>query len=367
MNNIGQRIKALRKKNGMTQERLADHLGVTDKAVSKWECGLTAPDLALIMPLARVLQVSADELLGGKQEEIDERRAEFDERCDHHLKYDTRENYQLARMAVNEYPTDYKYLSWLALCEMYVAYCSEYKDDPTAPFSAEMMECAIKHNNTVIAECEDTKIREKAIWNAMVCHANMGRHDEALKYAEMFPQEAPLTRDKAMELCLQGDRLTEYRKWSAYRQLRNLCAALSRIYWFAESGEPYGIAALDAEETMIETAFPDGNYLDFHKNLCCIYQKRAEFAVRAGDCGKAVEYLRTMMANAQKIPGGEMRFTSGALAGLSVNFVQDNMLPYVINGVDDVNLPIPEQLKNRLKLEIFDPLRGREDFAALLG
>ena len=43
MKNIGQRIKKLRKKSDITQERLADYLGVTDKAVSKWECGLTMP------------------------------------------------------------------------------------------------------------------------------------------------------------------------------------------------------------------------------------------------------------------------------------------------------------------------------------
>ena len=151
MNNIGQRIKELRRQNNLTQERLADFLGVTYKAVSKWECGLTTPDLALIVPLTRVLHVSADELLGGKQEEIDGRRTEFDERCDNHLKYDTKENYQMALAAVNEYPMDYKYLSWLALCEMYVAYCAEYKEDPTALYSEEMMERAIKHNNTVIA------------------------------------------------------------------------------------------------------------------------------------------------------------------------------------------------------------------------
>ena len=72
MNHIGQRIKELRKKKDLTQERLADYLGVTYKAVSKWECGTTTPDLSLIIPLARILQVSADELLGGKQKEIDE-------------------------------------------------------------------------------------------------------------------------------------------------------------------------------------------------------------------------------------------------------------------------------------------------------
>lgn len=96
MNNIGQRIKQLRKKNDLTQERLADFLGVTYKAVSKWECGLTMPDLAIILPLAKVLGVSADELLGGKPEERDARRAELNERCDNYLKYDMEENYQIA-------------------------------------------------------------------------------------------------------------------------------------------------------------------------------------------------------------------------------------------------------------------------------
>ena len=41
MNNIGKRIKELRKKNYITQERLVDYLGLTDKAVSKWECGVS--------------------------------------------------------------------------------------------------------------------------------------------------------------------------------------------------------------------------------------------------------------------------------------------------------------------------------------
>ncbi len=366
MNNIGQRIKELRKKNDLTQERLAAYLGVTYKAVSKWECGLTTPDLSLIIPLARILQVSADELLGGKQEEIDERREEFDKHCDNHLKYDTKENYQMALTAVNEYPMNYKYLSWLASCEMNVAYCSEYKEDPTAEYSEEMMERAIAHNNTVIADCEDAKIREKAIWNAMVCCGNMNKYDEALKYAEMFPKETPLTRDKAMEQCLRGERLIEHRKWSIYRKLRDLCIAFSRIYWFAESKEPYVIAALDAEEMILKTVFSDGNYFDFHKNLCCAYQKRAEFEIKEGNYDQAMEYLQIMMNHAQRIPSGKKYCVGGVFDSLSINFSQDNMLPYMINGLDDINKTIPEQLKNRLNLGIYAPLREREDFKALL-
>ena len=64
MKNIGKRIKDLRKKKGLTQEKLADMLGITHKAVSKWECGLTVPDISMIVPLASILEVSTDTLFG---------------------------------------------------------------------------------------------------------------------------------------------------------------------------------------------------------------------------------------------------------------------------------------------------------------
>lgn len=367
MYNIGQRIKELRKKNDLTQERLADFLGVTYKAVSKWECGLTTPDLALILPLAKVLGVSADELLGGKPEERDARRAELDERCDNYLKYDMEENYQVAQQAVSEYPQNYKFISFLALMEMQMAYHSKYKEDQTAKCSVEMLEKAIKHNTVVFEECEDPRTREIAIYNAMMCYIAMDRYDEAVKYAEMFPEVTPFTRDRAMEMCLQGEKLIESRKMGVYKSLFRICLSLSRIYWFAERGEPYVIAALDTEEAFLKAVFPDGNFYEFHKDLCCAYQKRAEFAVMKGDCEKAMDYLRTMMEHANKIPYGDQPIDGGVLDGLTINIPNDNMLPYMTTGMDDANKSIPDQLKNRLnKLGIFAPLRQRADFQELL-
>lgn len=73
MTGIGQRIKDLRKKADMTQDRLADYLGVSPQAVSKWECDISTPDLALIAPLCRVLGCTSDELLGIKKEPEEDR------------------------------------------------------------------------------------------------------------------------------------------------------------------------------------------------------------------------------------------------------------------------------------------------------
>ena len=58
-------IRALREKKKLTQSVLADRIGVSDKAVSKWETGRGLPDITLLEPLAAALGVSVIELLRG--------------------------------------------------------------------------------------------------------------------------------------------------------------------------------------------------------------------------------------------------------------------------------------------------------------
>lgn len=77
---IGENIRKFRKKNDLTQEALADRLGVTYQSISRWENGTTYPDLELIPAIAEVLAVTVDELLGMPQIEKEKRAAEaFDE------------------------------------------------------------------------------------------------------------------------------------------------------------------------------------------------------------------------------------------------------------------------------------------------
>ena len=59
-------IKQLREKQNITQLQLADKLGVSDKAVSKWETGRGYPDVTLLQPIADALSVSVAELLSGE-------------------------------------------------------------------------------------------------------------------------------------------------------------------------------------------------------------------------------------------------------------------------------------------------------------
>lgn len=63
---FGTMIAALRKEKGMTQLDLAEKMGVTDKAVSKWERDLSFPDVSAFPKLAEIFGVSVDELMQGK-------------------------------------------------------------------------------------------------------------------------------------------------------------------------------------------------------------------------------------------------------------------------------------------------------------
>ena len=63
---FGAFVAELRREKGMTQKELAERLFVSDKAVSKWERGLSLPDISLLQPMADIFGVSVTELLGGE-------------------------------------------------------------------------------------------------------------------------------------------------------------------------------------------------------------------------------------------------------------------------------------------------------------
>ena len=64
---IGAFIADRRKKVGLTQMQLAEKLNITDRAVSKWECGRSLPDATLMLALCDILEISVNELLSGEK------------------------------------------------------------------------------------------------------------------------------------------------------------------------------------------------------------------------------------------------------------------------------------------------------------
>ena len=67
---IGSRIAKYRKAKGMTQEALANEMGISSQAVSKWETDASCPDISALPQLCKILGISTDELLTGKNDAV---------------------------------------------------------------------------------------------------------------------------------------------------------------------------------------------------------------------------------------------------------------------------------------------------------
>ena len=67
LNKISNFIKTKRKELGITQDELAEKLFVTEKAISRWETGRGTPDISLLLPLSKELNIDVSELLNGEE------------------------------------------------------------------------------------------------------------------------------------------------------------------------------------------------------------------------------------------------------------------------------------------------------------
>ena len=76
---IGKFIAETRKKKNKTQRQLADALSISDKTVSKWECGKGLPDISLMMPLCEILQITVNDLLTGERVSEDDYQKKAEE------------------------------------------------------------------------------------------------------------------------------------------------------------------------------------------------------------------------------------------------------------------------------------------------
>ena len=85
---IGRFIAQCRKAGGLTQRKLADELGISDKTVSKWECGNGLPEVSLMLPLCAALGITVNDLLSGERVA----QADYQRRAEENMMELVREN-----------------------------------------------------------------------------------------------------------------------------------------------------------------------------------------------------------------------------------------------------------------------------------
>ena len=347
MAHIGIKIKELRKKKDMTQEKLAEYLHVSFQAVSKWETGASTPDLSLIVPMARLLDVTTDELFGISNN-VDERQEEL-------LKIwqetwntgDTEKRYKISKAAVSEYPGNFDYLMWLADAEASYAIhnCVRHSDDQKEHFQN-----AVKYYEMIIEDCTDNDVKNDAIYGIVMTLPDIGRRDEAVSYAKQHPDA-----DELLKWCLTGEEWEKHRQNMIFRKMKALIFEL-------EFGHR-DLAAIKAAETMIKTIVDDGNYLWFHDTLMHNYIWQAECLTIRKQYDEAIRVLKKSHHHAVEF---EKMYQEGKEKALPYTCSIFNKLSHDSNDVTwSGTSTLTEDFKEYLTWKDFDALRGREDFNAL--
>lgn len=214
---LSEQLRRLRRERGSTQEELADLLGISAQAVSKWERGEAMPDITLLPLLARYYRVSVDELLGVDRQS---REARIQEICDeynrirHHEPFDKDyglgEGIALIRAALRELPGEF-FLEQLLAADL------SYKSNSAAePEKTALREEAVALCEDILTHCTEDRWRSCAQRILLVVYAACGRRDKALELAYQMP--GPFcTCEYMLTYIMEGDELrNQWRKVSEW-------------------------------------------------------------------------------------------------------------------------------------------------------
>lgn len=217
---IGENIQRLRKQKNLTQEALAEAIGVSTAAVSKWETDRAYPDIQLLGPLARILGTDTDELLGYQPDLTEEEVMALMARGQELFEAGkVEEAIRYCERTLREYPQDL-FLKFRA--------ASLYMQYSTAVMTEEFVEKQMKRAVELFEASADSKnaeIRDAALYVLAGLYQTCGREEDALKAVDSLPKaEYDVKSMKAGILFQQGndeeaEKLTQS---SLYAELRDL-------------------------------------------------------------------------------------------------------------------------------------------------
>lgn len=171
---LGTNIKEYRLKKGYTQEQLAYELGVSSQTVSRWENGMTYPDIVMLPIIAELFDTSIDNLLGYAKECSTIEREDFFVEV---RTLETSERIMRHREMLQKYPND-TYLQF-SLANLLYKLVKKY-DDVEAEQEIRLLCCRILHSNLPDMQCGAKRL-------LALISAKNGEVEEAMKYVNELP------------------------------------------------------------------------------------------------------------------------------------------------------------------------------------
>ena len=284
---IGTTIKRLRREKGMTQEQLAEFLGLSTNAISQWECDKTAPDISNLPVLANIFEVSADILLeidiakSKKQAEIEEFKAKY---AKLHSQGKTEERVLLSRAMQKKYPNDETVRHHL-MRALYTEDADKYFEE-------------IVSLGEQLLQSQKTEYKMGAVSCLCYVHLHKGDRKTALQYADMMPQGTDLHLH-----VLEGDELVTHCQnyfWKVfdkmYIYMLSLLDCPEAGYTFEEKHSMWKMLY-----DMIGMIFPDKDFGFFDDRLARISFFMAAQSAKAGKFERALDELEMLIDHLEKL------------------------------------------------------------------
>lgn len=330
---LGDKIRELRKRDGRTQENLADALGVTCQAVSRWEQNSTFPDMTLIPSIANYFGVSIDQLFGYENDRdrriaaiIEETR--YLSREDNGVDINIDKRLSLLRNALIEFPANETLLcelgytlvdtGYIRIGQSSVIECEHYTEDKERHNSNPYWNEAIPIFEKLIGETQDSRIREKSSRWLIDLYCNMGNHDRAMAIAVNLPEMA-YCREFSMARAAKGAEEEMLRGKTIILLARELSFAMVSALQ-TRPDHFHGDLPVKKIQAMIDlyhAVYSDGNMGCGHGMLIQLYLYMSEFQWKCGLCDEAFASLDTALEHAKKLEeiakNGGCRYTDPLL------------------------------------------------------
>ena len=303
---IGATIKKLRRDRNITQEQLAEMLGISTNAVSQWECDKTAPDISHLPILANIFEVSADVLLeidiakSKKQSEIKEFAVKYGEL---HSQGKTEERLNLCRAMQKKYPND-ETVRYFLMRVLQNGYINESFDE-------------IVLLGEQLMESKNTEYRTGAIRGLCFTYLHKGNRAKALQYADMMPPAEDLRLH-----VLEGDELVRHCQnyfWKVcdrmYFYMKYLLDCADSGYTHEEKHELW-----ETLYNMFHMIFPKKDFGFWNGRLARISFFMALESGKTESFERAMCELEQMLIHIEKSQG----FTENSHSSLLVNKIKIN-------------------------------------------
>ena len=365
---IGEKIRLLRKKNDVTQDKLAYHLGVTPQAVSRWESGVCYPDMNYLPSIADYFSVTMDDLLCYNGAQKAAKVSEYLEQVESLLDRDrVGEALELLRAAMAEIPSDPRLqLETAQVLSLYAGMLEESNagERARAAMDAALTE-AVSLCRHILEDCTDDGLRDET--KKVLCDIYAHQLDDLPRAEEIADQlhGMSVSREIIRATMLTGD--------VAFSQAqRNLIHFADNMWWHLYnlacvpdiSGDRYTtpekIAILQKGVSLFELIFDD-TPLFYADRLANSYRQLAMFYLAEGKSAEALDAFERMADYAILC---DERPDTATYTSVIINRVPyDKSEDTEAKGISKC----ARLLRGRFAARIWAPIRGHERFKEAVG